>query len=195
MESARNYKRRNYFIDKSFQSRFILRFCLVVFLGGILTIAILYLLAMQSTTVSIINSRVVASTTADFLLPILIQTVIIVTIMTSLATIAVTLLVSHKISGPIFRFKQVMETLGKGDFSQEFHIRHLDQLQDLANEINLMVVTTKRELQQLKFSFTSLKEKLDNIPEQDLPENKRVLLSELKRLAQEIKKKLDYFKT
>jgi len=195
MESAKTYKRKNYFIDKSFQSKFIIKFCLLVLLGGLLTIGALYLLAMQSTTVSIINSRVVARTTADFLLPILVQTVVIVTIIVSLATIMVALLVSHKIAGPLFRFKKILETLGKGDFSSEFHIRHLDQLQDLAITINSMISTNKDEISKLKTGLTDLKSKLDSISEQDLPEHKRALLNELKRIADELKNRASHFKT
>lgn len=191
----RTYKRRNYFIDKNFQTRFILKFCILVFIGGLLTIAALYLLAMQSTTVSIVNSRVVARTTADFILPILIQTVAIVTIVVGLATIILTLLTSHKISGPLYRFKKVLQTLEKGDFSSEFHIRRLDQLQDLANTFNSMIKATKQELSHLKANFISLKEKLDSVCAQEVSENKRSNFSELKRLSEELNKIIEYFKT
>ena len=42
------YKRRNYFIDNKFQSKFIMRFSALVLIGGMLTIAFIYLLGMQS---------------------------------------------------------------------------------------------------------------------------------------------------
>lgn len=191
----RTYKRRIYFIEKSFQTRFILKFCVLVAVGGLLTIGMLYVLAMQSTTVSFVNSRVVVRTTADFILPIVIQTVAIVTILVGLATIVVTLFVSHKIAGPLYRFKKVMQALAEGNFSSDFRIRHLDQLQDLANAFNTMIVKIRTDLKTLKDNFRSLKEKLDNISEQEITEHKRPYLGDVKRIAGELDKIIHYFKT
>ncbi len=195
LKAQDNYnKRRIYLIDKKFQLNFIFRFCTLVIIGGLLTILGLYLLAGQAATVSFVNTKVVVKTTADFILPILIQTVAIVVIIVGLATIFVTLRVSHKIAGPLYRFKKVMEALGMGDFSNNFKIRRLDQLQDLADEFNAMITKTRAELKTLKDSFASLKDKLDNISEQDVYENKKAYLKELKVVSQQIRQIIDHFK-
>jgi methyl-accepting chemotaxis protein len=189
------YKRRNYFIDRSFQTKFILKFCLLVFIGGLLTIGGLYLLASRSTTVSVVNSRVVVRTTADFILPILIQTVTVVTLILSLAVIIVTLFVSHKIAGPLYRFKKVMKDLEEGNFSSDFHIRHLDQLQELATDFNNAIRRIRQELIQIKSNFMSLKEKIDSLNLDEVVEHKRPVINELKRLSEILHKTIQYFKT
>lgn len=189
-----SYRRRNYFIEKEFQAKFILKFCGLVIFGGLLTIGLLYFLSMCSTTVSIVNSRVVVRTTADFLLPVLIQTVLITTIIVSLATIVVTLFVSHKIAGPLYHFKKAIKQLEEGDFSEEFRIRLHDQLQDLAGAFNNMITKTKSQIKALRDNSLSLKEKLDNIPEQEVAEHKRAILSELKGIAGELNRIIHHFK-
>jgi methyl-accepting chemotaxis protein len=191
----RTFRRRNYFIDKKFQTKFIARFSVLVFLGGIITIAVLYFFGTQSKTVAIINSRVVAKTTADFILPLLLQTVITVTIAVGITAGLLMLLVSHKISGPLYRFKKVMEALEGGDFSSEFHIRSTDQFQDLADEINGMIRNTKREVLEFKNKVVSLRQKLDSLAENDLTEDKRMTLAELKKITEELDKAIRYFKT
>lgn len=193
--NARAYKRRNYFIENNFQAKFILRFCILVGIGGLLTIATLYFSAMHSTSVAIVNSRVVVRTTADFILPVLIQTVAIVTIIIGLATIVLTLLFSHKIAGPLYRFKKVLQQLEGGDFSSGFSIRRLDQLQDVAGAFNSMIKKLREELIQLKNNFITLKEKQDGILEHEVPEHKRPVLNELKKLSEELNKLIRYFKT
>lgn len=192
---SRPYKRRIYFIEKSFQAKFILKFCALVVLGGLLTIGLLYLMAMQSTTVSVVNSRVIVRTTANFILPILIQTVAIVVVIVSLATVAVTLFVSHKIAGPLYHIRKVMQELEGGNFSHDFHIRHLDQLQDLANSFDSAIKRIREKIQLLKDGLQSLKEKLGSIQESEVAENKRMLLSELKKISEELDKAISYFKT
>lgn len=193
--TLKRQKRKIYFIEKSFQRRFILKFCALVFLGGVLTMGIIYLLAMRFTTVSIVNSRVIVRTTADFLLPVLIQTLAVVMIIIGIATIFLTLFFSHKIAGPLYRFKKGIQSLSEGDFSSDFRIRHLDQLQGLAFEFNNMILKLRAEINGLKDNTLSLCAKSQRILEQEINEQKRPMLNELKTIAEELNKKIGYFKT
>lgn len=195
MSQVRGYKRRIYFIEKKFQSRFILKFCGLVAAGALLTIGILYFLASKSTTVTIVESRVMVRTTSDFLLPILIQTVVIVMFLVGLATVFVTLFVSHKISGPLYHFKKTMEELEGGDFSSDFRIRCLDQLQSLAETFNAMIGKTRKQVNLIKANFTILKEKLNSLSPDEVPEHKKSILVELKNISKELEKIIHYFKS
>lgn len=192
---ARAYSRRNYFIDKAFQSNFIFRFSGLVVMGGILTIILLYFLAGQSTTVTIINSRVVVKTTADFILPILIQTVAVVTILVGLATAIVTLFISHRIAGPLYRFKKVIQKLAEGDFSSDFNIRSRDQLREIADLLNAMIRANKLELTKIRAQVILLKTKIESISENDLPQHLHGTLYDAKRLAMDLETTIRFFKT
>ena len=139
-------RRRNYFIEKSFQARFVSKFCILVVCGGLLTITTLYIMGMGSTTVSIVNSRVLVKSTADFLLPVLIQTFLVVVVLAGAATILVTLFFSHQIAGPLYRLKKAMEQLSEGDFKVEIKLRQADQLKELAETFNTMVRKLKAKL-------------------------------------------------
>ena len=194
MSEARNNRRRIYFIEKKFQTKFILKFCALVAAGALLTIGILYILALKSTTVSIVDSRVVARSTSDFLLPILIQTVVIVMILVGLATMAVTLFVSHKIAGPLYHFKKTMEDLEEGNFSLDFRIRCLDQLKSLAEAFNAMIVKTRKQVNLIKTNFLLLKEKLDSLSQDEVAEHKKAALAELKNISKELERIINYFK-
>jgi len=187
-------KRRIYFIEKSFQAKFIMKFCGLIGLGGVLTIGLLYLWAKGATTVSIVNSRVIVTTTADFILPLLIQTVIIVTILVAIATIAVTLFVSHKIAGPLYRFKKIMEAMGEGDFLSQVKIRKGDQLQDIAKIFDNMIAKNRLKIKALKADLGVFNEKLSNISENEISENKKAYLRELKNISREIDQTINFFK-
>jgi methyl-accepting chemotaxis protein len=160
----------------------------------VLTSIILYTAALKSSTVAVVNSRVVVKTTADFLLPILIQTVIIVLTIVSLATIVVTLFVSHKIAGPLYRVKVGMKTLEDGDFSEDFRIRRLDQLQDLATTFDSMIKRIRGELKALKEGFRALQETVDGISRGEPDRLDKTRISELKNLSSKLNKMIGYFK-
>jgi nitrate/nitrite-specific signal transduction histidine kinase len=147
MKTNAGNRRRNHFIEKSFQTKFIMKFCLLVVAAGVLTIALLYTLGMRSTTVTIVNSRVVVQSTADYLLPILIQTVLIVVVVVGMATVVVTLYVSHKIAGPLYRLKKAMQEISDGNFDTAINLRKFDQLQDIAQAFNAMAKKLKERLQ------------------------------------------------
>lgn len=187
-------RRRIYFIEKPFQAKFILKFCGLVGAGGILTIILLYLWAKGTTTVAIVNSRVAVNTTADFLLPLFIQTVAITTVLVAIATVFVTLFISHKIAGQLYRFKRIMEALGDGNFLNEVRIRRNDQLQDLAKIFDQMIAKNRSRIQELKSELSAFKEKLNRISEDEVLGNKKTLLRELKSISDEVQKLVSYYK-
>lgn len=189
-----NRRHRILFIDKKFQAKFIVNFCLLVVAGALITTGLLYLFTMGSKTVSFVNSRVVVQTTADFLLPLLIQNVCIMMIIIGLATIMMTLLISHKIAGPLYRLKKAVKTLGEGDFSGEFKIRRKDQLQDLAQIFNEMIVNLRTRLKMMEKNIRDIKEKSNNISEGDIAEQKKSILRDLKNILFETEKQSRYFK-
>lgn len=188
-------RRKNYFIEKKFQAVFILKFCSLVALGGILTIGILYFLAMQSTTVSIVDSRVIVRTTADSILPLVIQTVIIVMAAIGVAAVIMVLLISHKIAGPLYHFKKALLTLEAGDFSSDIHLRHLDQFQGLADAFNGVIKKIRQQLNLLKNNLAAFKTKVSDISENEISESKRSTLEELKKLSDDLNKLINFFKS
>ena len=177
------YKRRDYLIDKRFQANFILRFCLVVVATGAFIMAILYAMAGKANTVSIVNSRVVVQNTADFIFPLLIQTFVVSTILVGLATIIITLVISHRIAGPLYRFKKVLGSLGEGDFSLACKIRLKDSLQDVAVAFNDMITSVRKKFDLIDKDLKNLKGKLEV---EDL--------KEIKKSVSDIDKALHNFK-
>ena len=76
MERTKDCKRQQHFIDKNFQTNFILKFSSIVVLGSILIGVVVMFLSRGMTTVTIENTNVVVKSTIDFLFPIILQTII-----------------------------------------------------------------------------------------------------------------------
>jgi len=150
-------QRRNYYIDKDFQTKFILKFCSLVAFGSFLIVVLIYCLAQRSTTVGIADGRVAVHTTAEYLLPLLLQTVFVELVVVSLAAIVMTLLFTHKIAGPLCRLKVMLGQLGEGDFSSSMRLRKDDQLQQVAAAYNEAVEKINGKIRRAK-SASSLDE-------------------------------------
>ncbi|MDO8525289.1 MAG: hypothetical protein Q7S07_02235, partial [Candidatus Omnitrophota bacterium] len=68
MDDCRN-RRRQYYIKKEFQRNFILKFCLLVLTGSVISGVIVYLMSRATVTTSFEGLRLVIKSTADYILP------------------------------------------------------------------------------------------------------------------------------
>lgn len=174
-------RRKIYFIEKNFQTRFILRFCLLVLIGTLVFAGMIYFLGRGTSTLTFLHAKARVLSTSDFLFPILVQTAIVVTIVVSIFTIILTLFISHKIAGPLYRLKKELDTIGKGMFPEDFRIRKKDQLQDLAKSLSSMVKGLKEKIGKLKSDWKELKDSLE-------------IKEDIKEKTQKIDDNLEYFK-
>jgi methyl-accepting chemotaxis protein len=149
-------RRRQYFIQKDYQFKFILKFCLIVLAGSILSTAILFFFAQGTLTSSFEHSRLVIRNTATAIMPAVILTNVITLIVIAFATIVAVLLISHKIAGPMFRFEKDFTDIGQGDLTKKVRLREKDQFANLSDSLNIMtatlhekVVSTEAEVKQL----------------------------------------------
>ena len=148
--------RRQYFIQKDYQFKFILKFCLIVLAGSIISTAILFFFAQGTLTSSFEHSRLVIRNTATAIMPSVILTNVITLIVITFSTIVVVLFISHKIVGPMFRFEKDLKDIGQGDLTKKVRLRKKDQFTNLSDSLNIMtatlhekVVSTQTEVRQL----------------------------------------------
>ena len=133
-------KRKNYFIDREFQTKFILKFCLINIAASVLTGALIYFLNNQSKTVAFEDLKVVVKSTSDFLFPIMTQVLVIVAAFAAITTTIIVLFTSHRIAGPLYHLTMDFKRLKDKDLSQPIKIRDHDQLQRLATECEALRV-------------------------------------------------------
>lgn len=159
------YKRRRIRIVKmEFQRNFILKFCAIIILAALIIAAMVYMLSIPSTTTVFENSRLEVKSTADFILPLLILSGLAAIIAAGTATILVTLFISHRIAGPLYRLEKDIAEVNKGNLAVEIRVRKKDELQDLAKSLNQMlqsirktIIEVSREIESL--TITALSEK------------------------------------
>ena len=173
-------RRRKYFIEKKFQGQFIMRFCAIVVLSSLAVGVLLFLLSMNSTTVAIENTRVVVKNTADFILPMIITTLLLVTVFSAVCIAILLLFTTHKIVGPIYRMKIDAVKLADGDLTVDFRVRTDDQLKDLAWSMTEAAASLRERVKVLKDEIDNLMPQLERSPN--------------KESVAKIKKALDYFK-
>jgi methyl-accepting chemotaxis protein len=156
MAQGNRNRRRNYFVKKDYQIRFILKFCLLVLAGAVMSTGLLLLISRGTLTSSFEHSELVVTNTSRAILPAVILTNTITFALISLATIIVVLFISHKIAGPMLRFEKELKEIGQGDLTKKIRLRKKDQFNEIAEGLSSMtaslgekVLTIQTELEQL----------------------------------------------
>jgi methyl-accepting chemotaxis protein len=183
-------KRRRYFIDRNFQTKFILRFLLIAVLSSLLIGGFLLYLSKYSTTVTIENTKVAVKSTADYLLPITAEAILLGLIFSGIATLLLTLVISHKIAGPLYRLNKEINVLKDGLLRRNFKIRNADQMQELAKSLGEMCSSLRDHHLQLKEKYTALRNCLQNLHFPASNEDRQSLA----RILADLEEELDKFK-
>jgi len=157
MSYSRAYRRSHYIVDKKFQLSFIMKFCSVVILASLAIGALIFYFTHNSTTVAIENTRVFVKPTSDFILPQLVITIIVVSVVFSAILFVMALIATHRIAGPIYRLRKEIENLQNGDLTGAFAIRDKDQLKTLARSLSDMARALRQKHTELKSKTDSLR--------------------------------------
>ena len=139
LPASASIQRRQLYINKEFQFRFIFKFVLILVLGGVISIGLTLLNTNDSLTTTYMNSKLVIQSTSLAIMPSVIYTTLITTVVIGLVVIMVTLLVSHKIAGPMYRFDKDIKRIANGDLKFRIRIRKGDQFQEMALSLNTMI--------------------------------------------------------
>jgi len=182
MPQNRPYKRRHFFVKKGYQFAFILKFCLIVIAGAVISTGLLFLFSQGTLTSSFQNSSLVIEKTGFAILPSVFYTNIITLVLILLATITVVLFVSHKIAGPLFRFEKELKEIGQGDLTKAIRLRNRDQITDIAEGLNSMTASLRDKVIAIQ---NDLGQVIELASEQGASEK---IIEDLRRLDQSIHK-------
>jgi len=179
-KDKQSHNRSHYFIKKDFQTKFILKFCLLLLVGIVISTGLLFLFSQDSLTSSFHHSKLVIENTALAILPTVIYTSLVTLGLLTIATIIFTLFISHKIAGPMFRFEKELREIGNGDLTKKISLREKDQAGEMAECINDMTASLREKIILIR---TGLERILESAREQNASKE---LIEELENLHKDI---------
>lgn len=193
------FRRRNYFINKKFQTDFSIKFLVIIVIEAIMAVGLFLYLSKGTLTTGYIGSELKITRTYDFFLPMLLLSNIIIVGVTGIIGIAVLIFMSHRIAGPMFRFEKALDEISKGDLTYKFKLRQGDQFKELEKRINELTDTLDSKTGNLKSGLTEISKMLSRL---QTPASAHSTDKDFERLLHDISKKLielqeaaNYFKT
>lgn len=145
----RTWRRRNYFIRKDFQGRFILRFFLAILIGAVVFASILSIFSAHTMTVTYEDSHLRVDRTPKALFLHIVRAYGVYIVLLGVVVSVISLFLSHRIAGPMFRFERSVEEIIKGNLSFRITLRSKDEGKELAGLMNTMLDTLSGRLKEI----------------------------------------------
>jgi methyl-accepting chemotaxis protein len=192
-----SYKRRNYFIDKKFQTKYILLTLLLLITYTLLFVAILFIPHL----ISVASDLPVAEQTQSAKTLLLLHAKVWPALGIVIAIMSVlSVFISHKVAGPAYRIKKTLSEIAKGDLSRSIKLRDGDDLQDVAVHINALLDELRGFVSTLSKDSELLTEYINDLEEQIASKtisetSGKEMIERFKERRQSIKNALDRFNT
>jgi methyl-accepting chemotaxis protein len=144
------YTRKKYFIDKDFQSRFILRFVAVAIIWAAATIMLFSYLAGKRLDDIRYSSYIDIKTTSELLLPVTVG-VHVISLLVFAGILAATInSLWKRLSPPLYSIKKDIMRIGGGDLASEVSLSKDEEFQYMAEDLDDMRKGIREKIVRLK---------------------------------------------
>jgi sensor histidine kinase YesM len=175
------YKRSVFLINPSFQLKFSLMVCSLIFLSSLIYPLLLWDFFTEIISLHPQLKNNLDSSTNEFLIYLSIVQIL----FTGLVFI-LTIFMTHKIAGPLYKLKNHLSSIRQGEPLTPLTFREGDYFQDVAEEISLFLETLSLN-QESDFQYVEEVSLYLNNLTNVVPDDKRPILSEISRRLIEIK--------
>ena len=135
----KTWRRRNYFIKKDLQGKYIFSFFLFVILGSIFFTIIFSLLSTNTLTIVYENYDLKIGKTPVMLIKEILRAHWIFITAGGLIVVVLSMFLTHRVAGPLFRFEKSVEEMLSGNLDFQIQLRSKDEGKELAEKMNRLI--------------------------------------------------------
>jgi len=148
----RTWRRKNYFIKKELQGRYIFSFFIFVIAGSFFFTIIFSLLSADTLTIAYKDYDLKLGKTPVVLIKEILSAHWIFVVTGGLLVALASMFLTHRFAGPLYRLEKSLEEMLRGNFNFEIRLRTHDEAKELAqmvNELNNSLSLRLREIRDL----------------------------------------------
>ncbi|MFN2357343.1 MAG: methyl-accepting chemotaxis protein [Desulfotignum sp.] len=196
MNTHPHHKRRNYFVNKEFQGRYIFNYFILATIGSILFMGVFSFFSSNTLSITYDNYHLQLGVTPGILFQKILSTQWVFIVLGGMVVVFVTLMLTHRLAGPFFRFEKTLDAMLNKDLSDIIFLRKKDQGKALAKKLNAfnhMLGTHLADIQKhnekIAVSSRNLAHLLDTSPDMDKAldiAEARMLLEQIQQSRQSI---------
>jgi methyl-accepting chemotaxis protein len=129
-------RRRNFFIKKELQGRYMFSYFIFIVAGGAVFTGIFWLLSAKTMTIAYENYSLRLGVTPKILFKEFLYTNWIALFVSGLTVVVASMFLTHRFAGPLYRLEKSVGEMMKGNFDFNIKLRKRDEGKELADMIN-----------------------------------------------------------
>ncbi len=146
----RTWKRRNYFIKKDLQGKYIFSFFIFVVAGSIIFTLIFSLLSSDTMTIVYDNYKLQIGKTPLILMKEILSAQWIFIVAGGFLVVILSMFLTHRFAGPIFRFEKSIEEMTGGNLNFRVRLRAKDEGKELAEKMNILIDMLSSNIKEMR---------------------------------------------
>jgi len=179
------YKRRHYFIDGKFQGQHVFNSYVLALIVIVLFVGLFSFFTSDALTIVYTRSDLQLERTPLILLKKILLIAWILLIPGGIWITLRTILVSHRMAGPLFKLEKTMDEMRQGKIGAKIYLRQKDHCKDLAEKINALNTIYAEKISDISLLAQQIE---DSAHGTETPEAKLQRIEELsKNLQQSIR--------
>ncbi len=143
-------RRSNYWIKKSFQSRFSLRFAILILLEAALIAFFFFYISKGTLTTGYEGTEVRIENTARYFMGAFAMISMIVAVAMGMVAMLVFIFFSHRVAGPVYHIQKSLWEMTNGNLTYRIRLRKKDELTEVADDVNRTAQFLERKISQMK---------------------------------------------
>ncbi len=157
---AEKFKRRkrNYLINKDLQGKMVLKYLLLTVCGSILLGLFFAAASSDHITIRYDDSRVEVGNTPSILFSEILQSGALFLLIGGVLIILITIVLTHKIAGPLYRFEQTLTAMCERKYDHQIYLRKGDEGKELGSLINNCNLLLSNDIRTLKALASKLED-------------------------------------
>ncbi|MFC1855754.1 hypothetical protein ACFL2A_04370 [Thermodesulfobacteriota bacterium] len=190
---------RKYIVEHSFQIKFILKIVSFVVFATLITGVVTFFITDEALERSFYSIHYQIKNVWQVLLPSVVIISFVTTGIVAFFTTIVALVASHRVGGPIYRFKRSLKEVEEGDLTKITKLRERDDLQDFVGSINTMIESVRSKVADIDDKYEALSEQINNmknslVSRESISDSDRELIETLSKEADLLKESINQFK-
>lgn len=145
-----NRRRKNYWLKKSFQSSFSLRFSILLLIEAGLIAFLFFYISKGTLTTGYDGSAIRVEHTGQFFRDSFLLIASVTALAIGIAASLLFIVLSHRIAGPAFHIQKSLRELANGNLTYQIRLRKKDELRDVAEDVNLAARSIEGKISRMK---------------------------------------------
>jgi len=128
--------KRTFVVNREYQLGFVIRLLAIVLAGAGIFMATFYLLSQGTMSVSYEHYDIRLGRSSNMLMPQVLTATLIYCVLTGLTVALITIVVTHRMAGPVHRIVKTVSEMQDGDMTPRIRLRKKDSTGELADALN-----------------------------------------------------------